>query len=160
MFTLDSETNNQKYLVDQAKILLPLAHRHKFPLSLIRIEIDNFTKIIDTYGQKSWDIIIQCMGILIKSTSRQEDIMVRYNDEGFAILLSYCDLENAIVKAERLKEATLKLNPDNIAITASIGVAATNGKGEWNHLLEAAFKGLHKAKQLGGNQIQAISLQQ
>ena len=158
MFTLDSEIQNQQYLADQASKLLPLAKRHKFPLSLIKIDIDHFEKIKDHYGPETWNTVIECLNVLIQSTSRQEDIIVRYHNQGFAILLAYCDLENALAKAERLGEAIVALNPDNVGVSASIGVTSmsVDDKCEWDALLHAANSGLNKAKDKGGNCVEVI----
>jgi two-component system cell cycle response regulator len=146
---------NPHHLIEQASKFLPLAKRQSFPLSLIIAEIDTFPHIQETYGHQAGEIVLQCMGVLIKSTSRQEDIASKFGTSQFALLLPYCDKAGALVKAERLRSAISKLNPDNIQVTASFGIAniPEDATCDWDTLLDLTNKQLAIAKADGGNTI-------
>ncbi|MDX8387594.1 MAG: diguanylate cyclase [Ghiorsea sp.] len=146
---------NTHHFTEQASKLLPLANRQRVPLSLIIGEINDFQKINATYGFQAGDTTLQCLGILVKSTSRQEDVAARFNTSQFAILLPYCDEEGAKLKAERLEDAITKLNPDNIQVSASFGVVTTNKEvaTDWGNLVDLTLKALNTAKNDAKNAI-------
>ncbi len=119
------------------------------PLSLIVIDIDHFKKINDTYGHAMGDKVLSALGNLINSSIREEDTACRYGGEEFVVLMK-ADLKTAADRAELIRAKAAGLNPSNIHMTISCGVAQYS-KG--TNLFSLADKELYRAKELGRNMV-------
>jgi diguanylate cyclase (GGDEF)-like protein len=135
------------------------ARRYNLPFSLAIIDIDDFKLFNDTEGHLSGDHILKEIAIIMSSTVRANDIVVRYGGEEFAIIMPQTSSAEAYKVAERLRQAvknlippTWKAFPRN-AITVSIGVAMYPESGETiAELIRAADKSLYTAKIRGKDQ--------
>ena len=87
-------------LVREAKRALSRNH----PLSLIRLDLDHFKPINDTYGHAAGDVIIVSLANLLKRHIQTDDIPCRYGGDEFAILLPETDLKGALAVAARIYE--------------------------------------------------------
>ncbi len=135
------------------------ARRYNLPFSLAIIDIDDFKLFNDTEGHLAGDHILKEIAIIMSSTVRANDIVVRYGGEEFAIIMPQTSSAEAYKVAERLRQAvknlippTWKTFPRN-AITVSIGVAMYPESGETiAELIRAADKSLYAAKIRGKDQ--------
>ncbi|WP_026971395.1 sensor domain-containing diguanylate cyclase [Aliagarivorans marinus] len=124
--------------------------------ALVMLDIDHFKNINDSYGHPVGDEIITMLADAIRHIMRKTDIAGRYGGEEFAVILTDCTGEAAMLFAERLREAVeqlkLSLDEQTITFTISLGVAALDGEMEaaadW---LEAADKALYASKHQGRN---------
>jgi diguanylate cyclase (GGDEF)-like protein len=135
-----------------------LAERYNFPLSFIMIDIDYFKAINDTYGHQFGDEILKQLAGILTDNVRDTDKLVRYGGEEFAILLPHTDIEDAYIKAERLRELisnyNFKIQGEKLGITISSGVAAypaNKGIHRAERLVNYADKALYQAKEQGRN---------
>ena len=129
--------------------------------SLVMIDTDHFKKYNDTLGHPEGDKILKEISALIKSYTRDSDLVCRYGGDEFAVILKESDKENSVRTAERIREAfQYRFHTYPVKITSSIGVAnfpedATNKI----DLVTAADTALYKSKDGGRNQVnQAPSL--
>jgi len=130
------------------------AARQKSNLSAIMIDIDHFKNINDTHGHLVGDTILKELSKILKENKRIEDFVVRYGGEEFIILLEECSSVDAEIKAQKLKELTENLNPSNIKITASFGVATLQPHHKnLEELLKDADKALYISKETGRNKV-------
>lgn len=146
---------NRHYLMEIASSKLSEAFRHKFICSLILVDADKFKLINDTHGHAVGDIVLQELAKVMQDECRHEDIVARFGGEEFVLLLSHCDAENAVKKAERLRQLIENLRPEGLNITASFGVAELSltkrcGFGE---LFKAADAAVYEAKDAGRNKV-------
>ncbi|MFA0084774.1 diguanylate cyclase [Vibrio sp. 10N.261.51.F12] len=77
--------------------------RHKQPLSLLMLDIDNFKSINDQFGHSMGDHVLEGLGRLMLEALRIEDYCCRYGGDEFAILLPNTRLQEAYFLAERLR---------------------------------------------------------
>ena len=135
--------------------------REKHPLSLILCDIDFFKLYNDAYGHLLGDrclkVVAQAIAKVIK---RPADLVARYGGEEFAVILPNTDISGAKYLAEQIRaevEALKITHFDsrvNDYVTLSIGVACCIPDRELNMaLIEAADKGLYKAKESGRNRV-------
>lgn len=88
---------------------------------------------------------------------RSTDIFARMGGEEFVILLPDTSIDQAVEKAESLRQALAEIvvslsNGTNVQITVSFGVAALIKHGtDISQVLEAADKALYEAKRSGRN---------
>jgi len=135
------------------------AKRANIPLSLMMIDIDFFKKVNDSYGHLAGDFVLTHIAKRIGQTIRNEDILARYGGEEFVVILRGTDKDNAVLLAERIREAIAKepmlFEGHSIPITISIGIATLKGK---NYdlpkaLIDSADQYLYVSKQNGRNQV-------
>ena|GEM_PF-1781696 len=79
------------------------AKRHKLPISIIMIDIDNFKGVNDTYGHLEGDRVLKTVASIIKSSIRESDYVFRYGGEEFLILLPNTDINGAVVVGEKIR---------------------------------------------------------
>ena len=148
-----TELYNRHFLMELAPKHISEAFRHKQPLSLIVIDLDNFKTVNDTYGHSMGDIVLTQTARLLKATCRNEDIAARFGGEEFVLILRHCDAEDARKKAELLRMKISDLNPEGIAVSASFGVAELplNNACKFDVLFSAADQAVYEAKTRGRN---------
>lgn len=129
--------------------------RTQSPLSLLMIDIDDFKKINDQHGHQKGDEVLHKIGHCINLIVREMDMAARYGGEELVVILPNTDIEEAYSIAERIREGINKLDFDGFSVTASIGVAESQGSKETNTpdaLVRQADARLYKAKDSGKNQ--------
>lgn len=134
-----------KYLSD--------ARRHKFPVSILVIDLDHFKKINDTYGHSVGDVVLNAIGQVLKNNCRAEDLVARFGGEEFVMILTHCDIDFAATKAESIRLAIEKSKPNDLKITASIGIAAFSKSDDFESLFEKADRAVYEAKDTGRNKV-------
>ncbi|MGR3319770.1 MAG: GGDEF domain-containing response regulator [Candidatus Anammoxibacter sp.] len=131
-------------------------------LSLVMTDIDFFKKYNDTYGhQQGDDCLKQVAATLDAVAKRPGDLTARYGGEEFVLVLSDTDSNNALILAEKYRDAVVSLkiphgNSDTSEyVTLSLGIATVIPSAGLSHqdLIEAADKALYKAKSAGRNRV-------
>lgn len=146
--------HNRHFIVSQAVGRIKEAKRHGIPYSIILLDIDHFKKVNDTWGHDRGDDVLKAVAKVLKAQFRTEDIVARLGGEEFIVFIGYCDLGNAGKKAELLRDAIEKEEPEGLRITASFGVAELSGKNEnFDLLFKAADNAVYSAKSSGRNRV-------
>jgi diguanylate cyclase (GGDEF)-like protein len=138
------------------------ADRYDMPLSVCIMNVDNFKRINDAYGDRIGNEVLKNLGILARDKVREVDLFARYGGEEFVVILPNTRAREALVLAERLRKAVeespivvesggrLELN-----CTVSLGLTtATAEKRESKQLLREADDALYRAKASGGNRVE------
>lgn len=144
---------NRHSLFDIGPKYLSDAQRHKFPLSLLVFDLDHFKNVNDTYGHGVGDIVLKSIGQVLNDNCRKEDIVARFGGEEFVMLLSHCDLDFAVTKAENIRQAIEKSKPNDLTVTASIGAATFSQEDDFESLFDKADSAVYKAKETGRNKV-------
>ncbi len=125
------------------------AKRHKFSLSLLVIDLDHFKSVNDTHGHGVGDVVLKSVGNVLNNNCRTEDLVARFGGEEFVMLLSHCDLDFAVTKAETIRLAIEKSKPNGLTVTASIGAAMFTVGDDFESLFDKADKAVCQAKETG-----------
>ncbi len=151
---------NHGYFEHMLEVEVKRSNRHKHPLALIMIDIDDFKQYNDTLGHLAGDEILGVLGQLIKNNIREVDLGARYGGEEFAIILPYTDLEGARKSAARIKKIITShpfdphISIPSKPLTISMGIAAYPSDSISVHeLVQRADKALYSAKKKGKNRI-------
>ena len=144
---------NRHFLMDRGPSLLADAKRYKYPVSLLMVDIDFFKKINDTHGHGTGDNVLHAVGELLARDIRAGDIAARFGGEEFVLVLGHCGMQDAMTKAESLRMAMEKLQPEGLTVTASIGVASLENVAttSFEGLFDIADKAVYSAKKEGRN---------
>jgi two-component system, cell cycle response regulator len=126
--------------------------RMKTPLSLMLLDLDNFSRVNHDYGYEMGDRILIELANRFKRQLRSYDLVGRCGEDEFLLALPGCTLENAVLLGGRIRENILRrpfpVDHESTTLTASIGVAISRGRSPLVVLREAE-RGLAEAK-LGG----------
>ena len=131
--------------------------------SIILVDIDHFKSINDQYGHHFGDEVLCKIAQLLLSQIRQSDTIARYGGEEFIIAMPNASLEVATNIAERCRihiqnQMALPLEPERVVqLTASFGIASSQGKIQPEKIIQHADQALYEAKQHGRNQVRCYS---
>src|SRR5580700_6856041 len=148
--THDSLTGlmNRGEIIDMLKRELERARREHRPVGVILGDIDHFKSVNDTLGHLFGDEALREVGRRLREQLRVYDGVGRYGGEEFLMVLPNCDLPNAMLRANELREVISKAPVvcagEEKLITMSMGVAisANDGKNDLEALLNQADAGL------------------
>lgn len=73
---------NRRYFYERISEL-----KDSTPVSLVLIDVDNFKSINDTYGHNVGDRVLQQFAEILRSNTRNSDIVARWGGEEFAVIL-------------------------------------------------------------------------
>ncbi len=109
-------------------------------LSLLLIRISDYKILVEEHGKQSMDTLIKLMGKAISESVRSVDIVGRYEDGGFLLLLPDVKPNNGAIVAERLKKTIdRQISSMGIRIKYSVGVKLYSGE-PVNELLDEVEK--------------------
>lgn len=150
---------NHGYFQDRIDRETKLADRNNEQVSLILLDLDHLKRINDTHGHRSGDGTLCHVASLMKTSVRDIDVCARYGGEEFVVILPQCDRENAMVVAERLREAIASTPVPRVGqVTASIGVATyPTGAKNKEELVEMADRAMYLAKAAGRNRVRTLA---
>lgn len=158
--TTDSLTGvgNSNFFLKRLSEEFCRAQRYQKPISLILMDLDHFSAINSTHGERSGDKALKEVGKIFRAATRIHDLVARTGPDTFAMLLPETSFEGARIVAEKLKGALseTKIRTDNstIQITGSFGLASSSRTtSKPQSLLRTAEKALKQARRRGGNQI-------
>jgi diguanylate cyclase (GGDEF)-like protein len=155
-----TELHNYRYFEMRLKEEVMRHSRTKQKVSLIILDVDFFKNYNDTLGHQAGDGVLKTLGIILKETVRENDIVARYGGEEFAVILPGVAQGGAIILADRIREKVEKQNFPNQEIqpkgslTISLGVATLPDQAkDANDLIYKADTALYTAKRSGRNRV-------
>ena len=144
---------NRRYLLDHGEQFL--ATRGNHPVAAVLLDIDHFKKINDNLGHITGDRVLESLGQLLLDRLPENALAVRFGGEEFALLVPCCQDTRAWRCAEGLREEIAALNPADVSVTVSIGLATNQHRPDMTltQLLNHADKALYAAKAQGRNKV-------
>lgn len=155
---------NRRYLENQAAMEIARAERNGAPLALIAIDLDHFKRINDAHGHDVGDLVLQSFANTAQQQLRAGDVLCRMGGEEFVVLLPDTSRDQALLIAQRLREAIAAtpvevghLAPESgtLAYSASLGVTLVSaGEKTLRPAIKRADQGLYAAKEAGRNRVE------
>ncbi len=145
---------NRRSLFDFGSKYISDAVRHRYPLSLLVIDVDLFKLVNDNYGHAKGDAVLKKIAEVLQGACRKEDFVARFGGEEFVMLLSHCSLCDAILKAETVRKSVAESLPEGILVTVSTGVAELAADDDLESLFVKADTAVYKAKDRGRNRVE------
>ena len=153
---------NRGYFDDRLAHAGASAHRHRQPLGLLMIDVDEFKRYNDHFDHQAGDACLQAVARAVQgSLQRATDLLARYGGEELAVILPDVDAEGAATVAARVVASVAALalpHPASGAaacVTVSVGVAARVPsmplQGSLAALVADADAALYRAKASGRN---------
>ena len=159
---------NRHHFTKLASMEIAYASRHKLPVGVIMIDIDDFKQVNDQYGHLAGDSILSQFSNIIVENKRTEDIFARYGGEEFIIMpRGEVNKEIMLVQCERIRKAIEKfdfhIDETCVRITASFGffwvtVESADIEKVLEDVIRKADEALYIAKNQGKNRSISFSL--
>ena len=159
--------HNRKYLHERLEAEISRSKRYDTKLSCLLLDIDFFKVVNDMYGYDWGDVLLKKIAEMLKGFVRKEDILTRYGDEEFIVILPNTPEENAFLFAERFRREIEKMEfipageEERHPITISGGIASypflQNVEEDANTLIRYSEHALYNAKKRGKNKIVQFS---
>ena len=148
-----------KVFKELAGTQIRMCKRNSWPVGMVVMDIDRLGVINDTYGYDAGNQVLKHFAKIVKETIRESDLVARFDDDRFAVLLPNCDAKNAKRVIQRIQNhilsEPLKVDRATIKIPFSSGVVSFAGKvAKFNQLVNRATEALEQAKRKGGNRIE------
>jgi len=154
-----TKTMNRRSFFTHAQNHFNFAKKNDEILSVIMIDIDNFKKFNDKYGHSVGDKVLILFANKIRNLITEKTIFGRLGGEEFALIVKNTNLEDTIIKAEKLKksieEIKLVIDQERVKITASFGVSDNSNCNNIDEMLQQADTQLYNAKESGKNVVRS-----
>lgn len=151
----DSKTSLFNEAAVRARLSVELARaiRHRHPLCLLVLEIDDADAVLQSQGIEANNRIITGLAQTLNKTLRTTDILGRSNDGHFIVVLPDTELNNARIVAGRIQDAIARFNAEqDLEITVGCGITQHRGESMEAFILVTDAR-MHQAKKQGQNQI-------
>lgn len=146
---------NRLKLDELFALYLSLAKRHEGSFSILLLDIDKFKSVNDTYGHQVGDSVLKELAKILKENIRGEDAVGRWGGEEFLILLPSCQLEKALLLAEKLRHLIEEYSFETVGQkTASFGLATYHHGDDEKSMVARADEALYRAKENGRNRVE------
>ena len=137
---------------------ISLAKRQKNGLTLLMIDIDHFKSFNDNYGHSAGDIVLKSVATILKTSTRDSDLVFRYGGEEFAIILRNSDCESSTMVAERIlgliRDNRVNIDEQMHSVSVSVGLSCLSKSDSFDSLFKRADEALYAAKDQGRDQLQ------
>jgi two-component system, cell cycle response regulator len=160
MATTDGLTGlfNRRAFLEAMAIEFARADRTESATSLLVLDLDHFKAINDTHGHAAGDAVLAAVAKALRTDARIHDIVARWGGEEFVVALPSTTEQNAVVVAERLREAVATLQVVNakgevMPLTVSIGLAERKSLESLQGLVDRADRAMYGAKVGGRNRV-------
>ncbi len=117
--------------------------------SLVVVDIDFFKRVNDEFGHDRGDEVLVAVARELDAAFRATDLAYRVGGEEFAVILPAVDSSRAAAMAQSLCERIRTARPGDIDLTASFGIASTDGSVTPSDLYRQADQALFEAKRAG-----------
>ena len=146
---------NRRFMVEQASTILALGLRHRFPVSLIMLDIDHFKQVNDSNGHATGDTVLVELSAYIRDLIRVTDIFGRYGGEEFIVFMPHTPLADAVKLADRIRMGVKESKFSDLSITLSMGVSvASEQTRTLDDLIDSADVALYEAKNNGRDRVE------
>lgn len=159
--------HNRKYLQERLEEEISRSRRYATKLSCILFDIDYFKVVNDMYGYEWGDILLKNIANKLIAMARKEDIITRYGDEEYLLVLPNTSEENAFLFAERFRREVEKMEfipageEEAHRVTISGGISTypcmVDVDEDANTVIRYAEHALYNAKHRGKNKIVQFS---
>ena len=159
--------HNRKYLQERLEEEISRSKRYGTKLSCILFDIDFFKVVNDMYGYEWGDILLKNIANKLTAMARKEDIVTRYGDEEYLLVLPNTSEENAFLFGERFRREVEKMEfipageEEAHKVTISGGISTypcmQDVEEDANTIIRYAEHALYNAKHRGKNKIVQFS---
>jgi diguanylate cyclase (GGDEF)-like protein len=133
----------------------------KEALSMLVLDIDNFSQINQRWGHQTGDWVLKDFCKMCENQTREEDLLCRLDDESFGLLLVGRTIDDAVMIGEEIRQGAERLlgifSRFGYKIHVSGGASSLSDYDrDFTDLFERSKRALSVAKANGRNQIASL----
>jgi diguanylate cyclase (GGDEF)-like protein len=142
---------NRRGIESRLALELRRSNRSRNRLCVALVDIDHFKRINDSYGHATGDVAIRSLADTMTQTLRDVDFLGRYGGDEFLVVLPETASRNALIVAERLRQAVQERSLPGQAgsLSLSIGITEASPDDDVIALIARADDALYQAKSAG-----------
>ena len=127
------------------------AARNGRPYSLLMVDIEGLKAVNDTYGHEAGNRAVKLVADALERLTRSSDVVARYGDDEFIVLLAEADRTVAEEVAQRIRNVvfstTLEVDVKMVRLKVGVGVASFPEDGNaLAPMISAADRAMYKDK--------------
>ncbi len=115
----------RRFFFQQAHRECARARRYGHPLSCLMVEVDHYRMLCARYSDSTGETVLRSIASVIGQWTRDSDIVARFAESKFVILLPETDIEGATAVREKLLSALLEQpwhrDAEEIPVSISVG---------------------------------------
>ncbi|HEY5720286.1 MAG TPA: diguanylate cyclase, partial [Gammaproteobacteria bacterium] len=119
--------NNRTHFTARLEQAWGEATRYGSQLAVLMVDIDHFRQIAERYGYHLADNVLIAVARSLRKSVRKSDLVARFGENRFSVLLPHSDTEQAVATAEKVRKNIIGTTVPQLErerITISIGVAS------------------------------------
>ncbi len=154
---------NTRYLYRALEELIAFSSEQKRSFSLIFMDLDNFKRVVDTYGHSNGSQVIQEVAGTIRDLISPPSFGVSYGGDEFVVVLPDYGRDRAVDKAEEIRclmsQTVYLVNRGHqVRISASFGIATfPDDARDMTRLLNLADTAMFRIKASGKDAVQSVN---
>ena len=145
-----------EYLRRQLQLSLQHAEQAQ-PLSLVAVDLDNFSALNQRFGHAEGDAVLQAISQQLLLNLRCQDLLCRLAGDRFVVLLPNINPDKFQKPLENLRQTVksipFRFRDARVEITISIGATLFREGDHTTDAFERADKALYSSKNLGRDQV-------
>ncbi|MDQ8022047.1 MAG: HDOD domain-containing protein [Moraxellaceae bacterium] len=154
---------NRRFIAERLQQEWSASTRTQRPISCLVIDVDQFRKVNDTYGNEVGDSVLRQISVAMRQAIRSQDIIARSGGDEFLVVCPDTPLEAAVACGERVRQAVERAEIVSgmlhVQVTLSVGAASRDGHvGDADTLVRRSEQSLRLAKDGGRNRVAASQL--
>ncbi|MBI5639062.1 MAG: diguanylate cyclase [Nitrospirae bacterium] len=137
------------------------ALRYKMPLTLILLDIDNFSNYVKQKGDHHGNLVLKKIAELLKRNIRGSDVVIRYGGDAFSVILPNTPLSPGVTLGKRFNTIISdypflheEVQPKG-KLTVSVGIVGFNDQSP-EELIKCSEIALAAAVSKGGNSVEVF----
>ena len=95
--------------------------QRQLPLAIIIGDINHTRLVNEAFGYKTGDDFIKAGGQIMKNACRSEDVVVRYGEDMFLILLPSCDETSTLAICDTIRKAATEVEVEHVPVSIALG---------------------------------------
>lgn len=150
---------NRTLLSDRMTHALAAGRRHGTSVAVLFLDLDQFKVLNDASGHTAGDVALVEVARRLMLAVRSEDTVARFGGDEFVVLCDRAGLATAQEVAGRLHASLLRpieLPAGPYVLTASVGIAISDGTSTAADLLRDADAAMYRAKESGRSRTQVF----
>ena len=143
-----TELYNRSYFDEEIK---RLNTERQLPLSIVIGDINGLKIINDAFGNNEGDRLLKIVSDIFKKVCRREDIIARYGEDEFAVLLPTTSKELALEIKNRIKKMCEKVSKKEFPFILSLGVSTKESREQqFSEIIISAKDSMYRNKLISG----------
>ena len=146
--------SNKRHFIDMLYQQKAMSERGTYEFTVIVTQVDSFDDIVQTEGPGRGDEVLQLYSRIVKAALREVDILARLERDQFAMVLSGCTEDDALLILGRISQLIEQIQVSEqtkLKVTQSCGLTSFHGTETPEDLIEHASQALIFASRQGGD---------